>query len=106
MVGNRPTKTGITIQRSQAYKKQSELEDLENKPKLTEKNQKSTYEYKDLAKYYELMDGRNAARILENMEDEFLIQIFKQMKNEVVSEILSNLNSQKAASITKKMSGL
>ncbi|HHX23620.1 MAG TPA: magnesium transporter MgtE, partial [Thermoanaerobacterales bacterium] len=63
-------------------KKQSELEHLENKLQVDrEELENQLMNIKDLAKYYELMDGRNAARILENMEDEFLIQIFKQMKN-------------------------
>ncbi|MDK2877475.1 MAG: flagellar protein FlbB [Thermoanaerobacteraceae bacterium] len=61
---------------------------------------------KDISQYYELMDPGNAAKIFATMDDELIIQIFQNMKKESVSQILSALDPKKAASITKKMSGI
>lgn len=100
-------KQEIKNKESELLKKQAELEALEQELEVVKGKLETQMEsIKDLAQYYELMEARNAAKILENIEDDFLIQLFQNMKKETVSEILSNLDPQKAASITKKMSGL
>jgi flagellar motility protein MotE (MotC chaperone) len=61
---------------------------------------------KDISQYYEFMAPGNAAKIFATMDDELIIQIFQNMKKESVSQILSAMDPKKAASITKKMSGI
>ena len=100
-------KQEIQAWESELNKKQVELETLESELNVAkEKLETKLKNIKDLARYYELMETRNAARIMENMDDEFIIQLFQNMRNDTVAEILSNLDSKKSASITKKMSGL
>lgn len=87
--------------------KQGELEELEKElGVLQDKLETKLKNIKELAQYYELMETRDAAKILANTEDEFIIQLISHMKKEKASEILSNLEPKKAASITKKMGGI
>lgn len=92
---------------SQLEQKQLDLETWEKElGVLQDKLETKLQNIKDLAQYYELMETRNAAKILENTDDDFIIQLFSQMKKETASEILSNLDPKKAAAITKKMGGV
>jgi len=100
-------KKQIAEMEAQLIKKESELENLERELNIEkEKIETTLTSIKELAKYYELMDPKNAAAIMENMEDVLLIQLLRNMKKEVAAEILSNLDAKKAASITQKMSGI
>jgi len=100
-------KKQLSDMQAQLVKRESELEDLERQLNAErEKLETTLTSIKDLARYYELMEPRNAASILENVEDELLIQLLRSMKDEVVSEILANFDSERAAAITQKMSGL
>ncbi|NLZ53279.1 MAG: magnesium transporter MgtE [Thermoanaerobacteraceae bacterium] len=100
-------KQQLADKQAQLIKKESELEALEKQLNADKEKLESTLtNIKDLARYYELMEPRNAASILENMDDDLLIQLLRHLKREVVSEILANLDSKRAAAITKKMSGL
>ncbi len=102
-------KQKLELQNKEAELKQKEAE-LEAKEQEIQVNKEKLEtqiaNVKNLAQYYELMDASSAAKILQNVEDEFLIQLFQNMKKDAVAEILSNLDPKKAASVTKKMSGL
>ncbi len=88
-------------------KKEQELTDLEHQMTgLKTQLETSLKDIKDVAQYYELMEPNNAAKILNDLEDEFIVHLFKNMKKESVSRILAILDPKKAASVTKKMSGI
>jgi flagellar protein FlbB len=88
-------------------KKEQELTDLEHQlTGLKTQLETSLKDIKDVAQYYELMEPNNAAKILNDLEDDFIVHLFKNMKKESVSRILANLDPKKAASVTKKMSGI
>lgn len=80
--------------------KESELMATQTKVETNLKN------IKDISQYYENMDPGNAAKIFAAMDDELIIQIFQNMKKESVSQILSAMDPKRAATITKKMSGI
>lgn len=88
-------------------KKEQELADLEHQlTGLKTQLETSLKDIKDVAQYYELMEPNNAAKILNDLEDEFIVHLFKNMKKESVSRILASIDPKKAASVTKKMSGI
>ena len=68
---------------SQIEQKQLELENFEKElAALQDQLETKLQNIKDLAQYYELMETRNAAKILENTDDDFIIQLLAQMKKE------------------------
>ncbi|MBU0899774.1 hypothetical protein KKB54_03045 [bacterium] len=56
-----------------------------------------------LAKYYQNMNPREAALILENLDDLTTINILKRMKDETVAITLMKMNPKKASEISRKM---
>lgn len=88
-------------------KKEQALEDLARElTGLKADLESSLIELKDIAQYYELMESSKAAEILNGLEDEFITNLLKNMKKEPASRILERLDPQKAASVTKTMSGI
>lgn len=72
-----------------------------------DKVQSALTNIKNIAQYYESMDPSSAAKIFAAMDENLVIQILSNMnQKDAISQILSNLDPKKAASITKKMSGL
>ena len=57
---------------------------------------------KELSEYYELMDVRKAAEILQTMDDDFIIQLLLNMRKDVVSRILSKYGCEKSSYFNKK----
>jgi len=100
-------KQELANRESQLEQRQLEIEATERElAALQDELEEKLQNVKNLAQYYELMETRSAAKILENTDDEFIIQLLSQMKKETASEILSNFDPKKAAAITQKMGGL
>jgi flagellar motility protein MotE (MotC chaperone) len=56
-----------------------------------------------LAKYYQSMNPREAALILENLDDMTVINILRRMKDETVAITLMKMDPKRASEISRKM---
>lgn len=75
-----------------------EIEKLTQQRQAEEKKRVSK-----LARLYNEMDPAEAAKIMENMENDIVIAIFQRMDESQVAQIMTSFDSDKAASISKLM---
>jgi flagellar motility protein MotE (MotC chaperone) len=102
----------LSRKREELRKKEGEI--LERRRSLMEEERKLNermrqYESEErkiqkLAAYYEGMSPREAALILQELDDLTVIDILRAMKDETVSIIMMNMAPRRAAEITRKMS--
>ncbi|WP_350344952.1 hypothetical protein PRVXT_001399 [Proteinivorax tanatarense] len=84
--------------------REQELKELENS--LVEREElleEKEVRMESIADKYTNMRPRDAAAILQEMDDEEIIEIFNYMNSDTVSEILSSFEPSRAAVLTQKM---
>lgn len=64
--------------------------------------EKST-KLKSLVRIYESMKPRNAAKLLENLDENLVVEIISHMKTDLAANILSNMQPDKAVKISKAL---
>ena len=59
--------------------------------------------YKEMAKYYNAMNTKDAAEILSKLSDEDVIGIISAMDTDTAAEVLQKMSRDKAAAVSRKM---
>jgi len=74
-----------------------QITDLQNKSAAQQET------YKNMARYFAGMDSKNAAAIMEKLDNNQVIGILGHMNKETAAEILQKLSVDKAAAISRQM---
>lgn len=104
--------TELEVREGDIIKREKELKLWEEKLAEEERLfEESTAQYKDeeaklnkIAQYYQNMNPREAALILEKLDDLTVIDILKRMKDETVAITLMKMDPKRAGEISRKMS--